>query len=144
MAVARVRFARDVLIFISIPQDHAFVKLTDKLAEILLPRCLAFRLSIAASFDQIGGSQMTTVFCQPRLMTSPGYTWHHDNALLFYYTKFGGKAALAARGMTNFNNGMPAFKGTVSDGQILDILAYIRSTWPARQQEAQASHNPPR
>jgi mono/diheme cytochrome c family protein len=72
-----------------------------------------------------------------------GHSWHHDNGLLFDYTKLGGKGALAALGMTDFNSGMPAFEGTISDDQIWDILAYIQSTWPARQQELQASRNPP-
>ncbi|MEQ3629875.1 MAG: c-type cytochrome, partial [Sulfitobacter sp.] len=40
-----------------------------------------------------------------------GHTWHHDNALLFEYTKRGGSAALAARGIDDFASGMPAFEG---------------------------------
>ena len=72
-----------------------------------------------------------------------GHTWHHDNALLFEYTKLGGKGALAARGITDFNSGMPAFDGVVSDEDIWDILAFIKSTWPEREQDAQASRNPP-
>ncbi|MGB3246525.1 MAG: cytochrome c [Sulfitobacter sp.] len=72
-----------------------------------------------------------------------GHTWHHDNATLFEYTKLGGKGALAVRGVTGFNSGMPAFEETLSDDDIWNILAYIRSTWPAREQQAQASRNPP-
>jgi len=72
-----------------------------------------------------------------------GHTWHHDNELLFEYTKLGGKGALAARGITDFNSGMPAFEGVVSDEDIWDILAFIKSTWPEREQDAQASRNPP-
>lgn len=72
-----------------------------------------------------------------------GHTWHHDNALLFNYTKLGGKGALAQMGIDNFNSGMPAFETALSDSDIWDILAYIRSTWPERQQAAQASRNPP-
>ena len=72
-----------------------------------------------------------------------GHTWHHDNELLFEYTKLGGKGALAARGITDFNSGMPAFDGVVSDEVIWDILAFIKSTWPEREQDAQASRNPP-
>ena len=71
-----------------------------------------------------------------------GHTWHHDNALLFEYTKLGGKGALAARGVTNFNSGMPAYDGVVSDDEIWNILAYIRSTWSERERVAQASRNP--
>jgi len=72
-----------------------------------------------------------------------GHTWHHDNALLFDYTKLGGKNALAVRGVADFNSGMPAFKGGLTDENIWDILAYIRSTWPKRMQQVQASRNQP-
>ena len=71
-----------------------------------------------------------------------GHTWHHDNALLFEYTKLGGKGALAARGMADFNSGMPAFEGVITDDEIWNILAYIRSTWPERMRETQANRNP--
>nr|WP_246253634.1 cytochrome c [Sulfitobacter maritimus] len=71
-----------------------------------------------------------------------GHTWHHDNRLLFDYTKLGGQGALAARGIEDFASGMPAFDGVISDDEIWDILAYIRSTWSARAQESQASRNP--
>jgi mono/diheme cytochrome c family protein len=70
-----------------------------------------------------------------------GHTWHHDNALLFEYTKLGGKGALAARGILDFNSGMPAFDGVTTDDEIWDILAYIRSTWPDRERQFQASKN---
>ena len=72
-----------------------------------------------------------------------GHTWHHDNELLFEYTKLGGKGALAARGITDFNSGMPAFDGVISDEDIWDILAFIKSTWSEQEQDAQASRNLP-
>lgn len=72
-----------------------------------------------------------------------GHTWHHDNQLLYDYTRLGGEAALAARGVAGFASGMPAFGDVLSDGDIWDTLAYIRSTWPARIQEIQQSRNPP-
>ncbi|MCB4379125.1 c-type cytochrome [uncultured Tateyamaria sp.] len=72
-----------------------------------------------------------------------GHTWHHDNQLLFEYTKLGGRGALSTRGVTDFNSGMPAFEGVISDDEIWDILAYIRSTWPERVQEIHANRNPP-
>lgn len=71
-----------------------------------------------------------------------GHTWHHDNALLFEYTKLGGKGALAARGVSDFNSGMPAFEDALSDADIWNILAFIRSTWPEHEQQVQASRNP--
>lgn len=72
-----------------------------------------------------------------------GHTWHHDNQLLFTYTRLGGQGALAERGITNFKSGMPGFADVISDEEIWDILAYIRSTWPERVQEIQAARNPP-
>ena len=72
-----------------------------------------------------------------------GHTWHHDNALLFEYTQRGGQEALASRGVTGFTSGMPGFSEIITDDEIWDILAYIKSTWPTRMQEVQAARNPP-
>lgn len=66
-----------------------------------------------------------------------GHTWHHGDALLFTYTKLGGEATLAEQGM-EFKSGMPGFGETLTDQEIWDILAYIKSTWPDRVQEVQA------
>ncbi len=72
-----------------------------------------------------------------------GHTWHHENQLLFEYTRLGGEKALAARGVTGFASGMLGFGDALTDNEIWDILAYIRSTWPERVQEIQAGRNPP-
>lgn len=71
-----------------------------------------------------------------------GHTWHHDNQLLFEYTRLGGEEALAARGVTGSASGMPGFGDALTDDEIWDILAYIRSTWPDRVQEVQQARNP--
>ncbi|OWY06352.1 c-type cytochrome [Thioclava sp. IC9] len=70
-----------------------------------------------------------------------GHTWHHETALLFDYVKQGGAVALAARGVADFPSGMPGFGGTLSDAEILDILGFIRSTWPERMQAVQAARD---
>jgi mono/diheme cytochrome c family protein len=72
-----------------------------------------------------------------------GHTWHHDNLLLFEYTKLGGQGALAIRGIAGFKSAMPAFHDVLSDEEIWEVLAYIRSTWPERVQEIQQARNPP-
>ena len=72
-----------------------------------------------------------------------GHTWHHDNQLLYEYTALGGEGALAARGITNFKSGMPGFLEVISEDEIWEILAYIRSTWPRRIQDIQSVRNPP-
>jgi len=72
-----------------------------------------------------------------------GHTWHHDNRLLFDYTKLGGEALMDARGITEFRSGMPGLGDVLADDGIWDILAYIRSTWPERIKKIQAQRNPP-
>lgn len=67
-----------------------------------------------------------------------GHTWHHDTPLLLEYTLKGGQAALEARGVTGFKSGMPAFEETLTEDEVLDILAFIRSTWPERAKEVQS------
>ncbi|WP_375691731.1 c-type cytochrome [Pseudooceanicola sp. LIPI14-2-Ac024] len=67
-----------------------------------------------------------------------GHTWHHDTPLLLEYTLRGGQAALEARGVTGFKSGMPAFGDVLGEEQVLDILGFIRSTWPGRVQDAQS------
>lgn len=69
-----------------------------------------------------------------------GHTWHHSDSVLFDYTKLGGEAALAAQGV-DFASGMPGFGDQLSDNQIRNILAYIKSTWPARQRQVQAERS---
>lgn len=72
-----------------------------------------------------------------------GHTWHHDNQLLFDYTALGGQGALAARGITDFQSAMPGFAETLTEEEIWEVLAFIRSTWPERVQRAQDARNPP-
>lgn len=69
-----------------------------------------------------------------------GHTWHHSDSILFDYTKLGGKAALARQGV-DFESGMPSFDDQLSDAEIGNILAYIKSTWPDRQREVQAERS---
>lgn len=72
-----------------------------------------------------------------------GHTWHHGNTQLFDYTKQGGQAIVEQLGLKSFTSGMPGFGESLSDEEIWDILAYIRSTWPKHIQEIQAGRNPP-
>ena len=69
-----------------------------------------------------------------------GHTWHHPDEVLFRYTKLGGTALMAEQGM-EFDSGMPGFGTQLSDQEIWNILAYIKSTWPQDIQELQAARN---
>lgn len=55
-----------------------------------------------------------------------GHTWHHPDAHLFEVTKYGLKDIAPP----NYQTDMPAYDGVLTDRQIWDVLAYIKSTWP--------------
>ncbi len=65
-----------------------------------------------------------------RLLAPPhdatGHTWHHDDRHLFAITKFGTAAVVGG----NYETDMRGFKDDLTDGEILAILSFIKSTWP--------------
>jgi len=69
-----------------------------------------------------------------------GHTWHHDDAMLIDYILRGGKAVLDDLDV-RMTSGMPAFGDILENDDIIAILAYIKSTWPARIQALQAARN---
>ena len=66
-----------------------------------------------------------------------GHTWHHADELLFRITKFG-NAALVGGG---YRSNMPGFGKALSDADIIAVLSYIKSTWPAEVRKKQDSIN---
>ena len=67
-----------------------------------------------------------------------GHTWHHEDQVLFDYTKLGGREVMAAQGM-EFDSGMPGFGDQLSDQEIWNILGFIKSIWPEEIQDMQAA-----
>ena len=65
-----------------------------------------------------------------------GHTWHHSDKLLFEYTKLGGEATMAKRGL-DFKSGMPGHQDTLSDAQIWDILTFMKSRWSQESLDVQ-------
>lgn len=64
-----------------------------------------------------------------------GHTWHHPDAVLVDIVKHGlvpGRTAPDA-----YESDMPAFERLLSDADVLAVLAYIKSGWPADALEAQ-------
>ncbi len=55
-----------------------------------------------------------------------GHTWHHPDQMLFEITKLGTEAVVGQ----GYQSNMPGFGGSLSDQEILDVLRYIKSTWP--------------
>jgi mono/diheme cytochrome c family protein len=62
-----------------------------------------------------------------------GHTWHHPFETLFAITKHGLAPPLAPQG---HQSDMPAFAGRLSDDEIWNVLAYIRSRWSAKVRTA--------
>jgi mono/diheme cytochrome c family protein len=64
-----------------------------------------------------------------------GHTWHHPDAILFGIAKYG---LAPPYGPPGYQSDMPAFGKTLSDNEIWSVLAYIKSRWSPRAQDAQA------
>lgn len=63
-----------------------------------------------------------------------GHTWHHPDQMLFVMTKFGPQATAGP----GYESDMPAFDGILTDQEIVNVLIYIKSTWPEEIQQEQA------
>ncbi|MFT5744061.1 MAG: mono/diheme cytochrome c family protein [Paracoccaceae bacterium] len=63
-----------------------------------------------------------------------GHTWHHPDEQLFAITKFGTAALVGG----DYESDMSGYEDVLSDTDIREVLAYIKSTWPA---EVIAQHN---
>jgi mono/diheme cytochrome c family protein len=63
-----------------------------------------------------------------------GHTWHHPDKLLFGIVKHGLVPPYAP---ANYSSNMPSFAGKLTDQEIWDTLAYIKSRWSADIQEKQ-------
>lgn len=57
-----------------------------------------------------------------------GHTWHHPDTLLLEIVRRG-TAAVVGQG---YQSRMPGYAGTLTEAEIREVLAYIKSTWPAR------------
>ena len=63
-----------------------------------------------------------------------GHTWHHPDRVLVDIVNRG-TAAIVGGG---YESDMPGFGDVLSDEEVIAILDYIKSTWPARAHDAQA------
>lgn len=63
-----------------------------------------------------------------------GHTWHHPDQVLFDLTKYGLKKFAGP----DYETDMQAYEDVLSDEEIIAVLSYIKSTWPA---EVRARHD---
>lgn len=64
-----------------------------------------------------------------------GHTWHHPDAVLIDITKNGLVPEKTAP--KGYESDMPAFGKVLTDEEIVAVLAYIKSSWPAEALEMQ-------
>jgi len=62
-----------------------------------------------------------------------GHTWHHADKALFNLTKYGPQYVAGP----DYQSDMPAFDGVLLDDEIIAALSFIKSTWNARERQAQ-------
>lgn len=62
-----------------------------------------------------------------------GHSWHHSDQVLFDITKYGTAAFIGG----GYQSDMPGFAEQLSDGQIMAVLDYIKSTWPEAEADYQ-------
>jgi len=67
-----------------------------------------------------------------------GHSWQHGDEDLFHMTKYG-RFAAAAPDQVSY---MPGFTGTLSDRDILAVIAFIKARWPLGLRVSQAMLNP--
>ncbi len=78
-----------------------------------------------ANLEGQAGWRTDRRFAPPHDQT--GHTWHHPDQLLFRMVK---------EGTIPMGGTMPAFKGMLTDEDIIAVLSYIKSRWPRRIREA--------
>lgn len=64
-----------------------------------------------------------------------GHTWHHPDAMLVDMVKNGLVAGKTAP--SGYVSDMPAYRDSLSDQEIIAVLAYIKSSWPPKVLKAQ-------
>lgn len=59
-----------------------------------------------------------------------GHTWHHADEALFRMTKLG---IAEAANLPGYDSAMPAYRGVLSDADIVAVLSWIKSQWPPQE-----------
>lgn len=58
-----------------------------------------------------------------------GHTWHHPDEQLFAITKYGLAKLI---GQPDYRTAMPVYDGVLSDDEIVAVLSWIKTQWPAK------------
>lgn len=64
-----------------------------------------------------------------------GHTWHHPDAVLFGIVRAGGTYDAPP----GYPATMPGFRGALTDVQIVEVLAYVKTMWGERERQYQST-----
>ena len=105
------------------PEDPVYVQLGKKVYQNHCASCHGVNLE-----GQVGwrDSKVDDMRLAPPHDKS-GHTWHHPDELLYKLTKYGFKAMIGE----DYKVSMPVYDGIIEDQEIIAVLSYIKSTWPA-------------
>jgi mono/diheme cytochrome c family protein len=85
---------------------------------------------------QSTASGSTTPLAPPH--DASGHTWRHPDFALVQLTKSGASDVTC---LELDQNAMPRFEQTLTDRDVIDVLSYIKSTWPAEIRAEQDAVN---
>ena len=111
------------------PDDQNYVARGQALYRTACASCHGARLEGQANWRERGPDGLLPA--PPH--DASGHTWHHPDEVLFNLTKFGVQPYAGP----GYRSAMPAFGDKLSDEDILAILSYIKSTWPAEVRQRQ-------
>ena len=105
------------------PNDPVYVKMGEK---VYLEQCASCH---GVNLEGQDGWRNTKVDGMRRAPPhdKSGHTWHHADEVLFNLTKYGFKAMISE----DYEVSMPVYDGLIKDHEIVAVLSYIKSTWPA-------------
>ena len=106
-----------------LPDDRRIVDRGRYLYQASCAECHGANLEGQANWQQRGADGLMPA--PPHDAT--GHTWHHPDQVLFELTKYG-MQRYAGRG---YRSAMPAYRGVLSDEDIIAVMSYVKSRWPA-------------
>jgi mono/diheme cytochrome c family protein len=112
------------------PDDRALVTAGQQLYVKHCASCHGMKLEGQPNWRQRGADGLL-----PAPPHDPsGHTWHHPDEQLIRMTKYGPTRLSGG----TYRSAMPGYENVISDEEIVAVLSYIKSRWPA---EIRARHD---
>lgn len=104
------------------PDDRRIVERGRYVYDLSCAQCHGANLEGQANWRQRGADGLLPA--PPHDET--GHTWHHTDQVLFDLTKYGMQRFAGL----DYRSAMPAYRGVLSDEEIIAAMSYIKSRWP--------------